>query len=121
LLTQWIGGYIPVFSLKANPNEAFSLFPVSADPFLDIPFSSSRILTLATVFSPHSCNLPGQQQDQLMDGFGLPAGSSSTFGSLDPAFAVRDIILADKRDGKPLDSKEGPFRIVSPGDKRAAR
>jgi hypothetical protein len=40
---------------------------------------------------------------------------------VDPAFAVREIVLADKRDGKPLDSKEGPFRIVAPGDKRPAR
>jgi len=40
---------------------------------------------------------------------------------LDPAFAAREIILADKRDGKSLDAKEGPFRIVAPGDKRPAR
>jgi hypothetical protein len=40
---------------------------------------------------------------------------------LDPAFATREIILADVRDGKPLDAKEGPFRIVAPGDKRPAR
>jgi hypothetical protein len=40
---------------------------------------------------------------------------------VDPAFAVREIILADKRDGKPLDTREGPFRIVAPGDKRPAR
>ena len=40
---------------------------------------------------------------------------------LDPAFATREIILADKRDGKLLDAKEGPFRIVAPGDKRPAR
>jgi hypothetical protein len=40
---------------------------------------------------------------------------------VDPAFAVREIILADKRDGKPLDAREGPFRIVAPGDKRPAR
>jgi hypothetical protein len=39
----------------------------------------------------------------------------------DPAFATREIILADKRDGKPLDDKEGPFRIVAPGDARPAR
>jgi hypothetical protein len=40
---------------------------------------------------------------------------------LDSAFATREIILANKRDGKPLDAKEGPFRIVAPGDKRPAR
>jgi hypothetical protein len=39
----------------------------------------------------------------------------------DPAFAAREIILADKRDGKTLDAKEGPFRIVAPGDNRPAR
>ncbi len=39
----------------------------------------------------------------------------------DPAFATREIILADKRDGKALDAKEGPLRIVAPGDKRPAR
>jgi hypothetical protein len=39
----------------------------------------------------------------------------------DSAFATREIIVADKRDGKPLDAKEGPLRIVVPGDKRAAR
>jgi len=40
---------------------------------------------------------------------------------VDPAFAGREIILVDKRDGKAMDVKEGPFRIVAPGDKRAAR
>lgn len=33
---------------------------------------------------------------------------------IDPAFATREIILANKRDRKPLDAKEGPFRIVAP-------
>ena len=40
---------------------------------------------------------------------------------VDPAFGAREIMLADKRDGKALDAKEGPLRIVAPGDKRAAR
>jgi hypothetical protein len=46
---------------------------------------------------------------------------SFALAEVDPAFAVREIILADKRDGKPLDAREGPFRIVAPGDKRPAR
>ena len=40
---------------------------------------------------------------------------------VDSAFATREIILADKRDGKALDAKEGPYRIVAPGDARPAR
>jgi hypothetical protein len=40
---------------------------------------------------------------------------------LDAAFSTHEIILADKRDGKALGAKEGPFRIVAPGDARPAR
>ena len=39
----------------------------------------------------------------------------------DPAFSDREILLVDSRDGKPLDSREGPLRLVVPGDKRHAR
>jgi DMSO/TMAO reductase YedYZ molybdopterin-dependent catalytic subunit len=39
----------------------------------------------------------------------------------DPAFSDRVILLADRRDGKPLDNREGPLRIIVPGDKRHAR
>jgi DMSO/TMAO reductase YedYZ molybdopterin-dependent catalytic subunit len=39
----------------------------------------------------------------------------------DPNFSDRIILLADRRDGKPLDSREGPLRFVVPGDKRHAR
>lgn len=40
---------------------------------------------------------------------------------LDPAFTDRKIILADRRDGKPLPEKEGPFRVVVENEKRLAR
>ena len=40
---------------------------------------------------------------------------------LDPAFTDQVILLADRADGHPLDNKEGPFRIVIPGEKRMAR
>lgn len=40
---------------------------------------------------------------------------------LDPGFTDRVILLADKADGHPMDAKEGPFRVVVPGEKRPAR
>jgi hypothetical protein len=40
---------------------------------------------------------------------------------LDPGFTDRIILLADRADGHPLDTKEGPFRIIVPGEKRRAR
>jgi DMSO/TMAO reductase YedYZ molybdopterin-dependent catalytic subunit len=39
----------------------------------------------------------------------------------DAAFSDGVILLADRRDGKPLDNREGPLRLIVPGDKRHAR
>ena len=44
-----------------------------------------------------------------------------SLAEFDPAFSDRVIILADRRDGKPLDNREGPLRIIVPGDNRHAR
>jgi DMSO/TMAO reductase YedYZ molybdopterin-dependent catalytic subunit len=40
---------------------------------------------------------------------------------LDPATGNAQAILADRRDGKPIESDEGPLRVIAPGDKRPAR
>jgi len=37
---------------------------------------------------------------------------------LDPAFNDKQIVLAFLKDGKPLDDKEGPYRIVIPDEKK---
>jgi hypothetical protein len=39
----------------------------------------------------------------------------------DPDFSDNPIIVADSRDGKPLFDYQGPFRIMAPRDKKAAR
>lgn len=40
---------------------------------------------------------------------------------IDPDFTDKQIVLAFLKDGKPLDAKEGPYRIVIPDEKRMAR
>jgi len=40
---------------------------------------------------------------------------------IDPAFTDKQVALAFLKDGKPLDAKEGPYRIVIPDEKRMAR
>ena len=40
---------------------------------------------------------------------------------LDPAFTDKQIALVFLKDGKPLDDKEGSYRIVIPSEKRMAR
>ena len=40
---------------------------------------------------------------------------------IDPAFSDRLILLADRRDQQPLSPREGPLRLIVPGEKRQAR
>ena len=40
---------------------------------------------------------------------------------VDPAFTDQQMLLAFLRDGKPLDDKEGPYRIIIPDEKKMAR
>ncbi len=40
---------------------------------------------------------------------------------IDPAFNDRQMVLAFLKDGKRLDDKEGPYRLVIPDEKRMAR
>ncbi len=44
-----------------------------------------------------------------------------SFGELDPAFIDNQFLLADSAGGKPLSGDLGPFRLVAPKDKPAAR
>jgi hypothetical protein len=52
-----------------------------------------------------------------MDGYQV----TFTLGELDPQFGNESILVADKRDGKPLPDKQGPFRLVCPNDHEGAR
>ncbi|HWV29940.1 MAG TPA: molybdopterin-dependent oxidoreductase [Dyadobacter sp.] len=40
---------------------------------------------------------------------------------IDPEFTDQVILLATEKDGQPLPSGEGPFRIITPKDKKPAR
>jgi hypothetical protein len=40
---------------------------------------------------------------------------------VDPDVTDHVVLLADRKDGKPLDAKEGPYRLVVPQDKRYMR
>ncbi|MFO0893059.1 MAG: molybdopterin-dependent oxidoreductase, partial [Isosphaeraceae bacterium] len=40
---------------------------------------------------------------------------------LDPDFTDRPVLLADRRDGRPLPGKDGPLQVIVPSDKRHSR
>jgi DMSO/TMAO reductase YedYZ molybdopterin-dependent catalytic subunit len=43
------------------------------------------------------------------------------WAELDPSFMDKPVYVVTMRDGKPLSDKDGPLRLVAPGEKRAAR
>jgi hypothetical protein len=43
------------------------------------------------------------------------------WAELDTTFIDKAVYVVTKRDGKPLTDKDGPFELVAPGEKRAAR
>lgn len=51
------------------------------------------------------------------DGYGVVFA----LADVDEAFSNRTLLLADQEDGKPLGENAGPFQLVAPGDKKAAR
>ena len=80
----------------------------------------SELLRLAGVASGEqlrgrnlSLYLVAEAKDGYRAVFALP--------ELDPAFTDRVVLLADRRDGKALPDREGPWRIVVPDEKRQAR
>jgi DMSO/TMAO reductase YedYZ molybdopterin-dependent catalytic subunit len=44
-----------------------------------------------------------------------------SLAELDSGISDSDVLVADLMDGAPLDAKHGPFQLVAPHDKRAAR
>lgn len=54
---------------------------------------------------------------------GAPDGYRASFGmaELDPAFTDHEAILADRRNGMPLEEAQGPLRLIVPHEKRHAR
>jgi len=42
-------------------------------------------------------------------------------GELDADMGAAKVVLVDRHEGKPLDEKDGPLRLVVPGDQRPAR
>jgi hypothetical protein len=44
-----------------------------------------------------------------------------SIAELDSRFTDRVVLLADSKDGQPLDASEGPYRLIVPGEKRPAR
>jgi len=61
--------------------------------------------------------LAGYVLAEASDGYAV----AFSLGELDPDLGGEKVIIADKRDGKPLFEYQGPVRLVIPADKEGAR
>ncbi len=77
---------------------------------------------LALVGGPSDVTLHGPAVDQIV----IVVGADKFYAVLSIAETARSfreapVIIADEEDGKPLDAKEGPFRLIVGGELKAAR
>jgi hypothetical protein len=107
--------------VRALPHSALTAF----DPHLKESHVYSGVLVrdlLAKVGAPLGEKLRGPAMRTVVV-FRAKDGYATVFAlaEFDDAFSNRELLLADSEDGKPLGDNAGPFRLVVPGDKRAAR
>jgi hypothetical protein len=80
------------------------------------------VLVLAKVAAPSGDKLRGDEMRDYVEVAGSD-GYRAVFAlaELDPAFQDNKVLVAITSDGKPLDAKQGPVRVIAPQDKRPAR
>lgn len=112
---------LTVEQLRAMPQQSVSL----ANPHTKTTEAYDGVLLtalLAKVAAPSGDKLRGDEMRDYVEIAGRD-GYRAVFAlaELDPAFQDNKVLVAVASDGKPLDDKQGPVRVVAPQDKRPAR
>jgi hypothetical protein len=112
---------ITLDALKAMPQKIVKFHNVhtSADEtYTGVPL----IDLLASLSVPHGKDLHGKGLADYVVATGSDGYKAVlALAEVDPEFHPVDVIVADEMDGKPLDAKNGPFKLVVTEDKRPAR
>ncbi len=101
-----------------------------------------RVTLSATDEGGQTANYSGVSLRDLLTKLGAPAGAAVrgkamtsaivigaadsyhvlfTLAELDPSYTDHVVLIADTKDGVPLDAESGPYRLVVPFEKRQAR
>ena len=99
---------VTVFDRHANKNLTYAGVPLME--------------LLAHLGVPHGKNLMGKPLQDYVVATGSDGYSTVlSLGEVDPDFHPGVVLVADEMDGKPLDAKTGPFRLVVSEDRNATR
>jgi hypothetical protein len=107
--------------LKALPHHTVTVH----NPHTNADETYSGVLLidlLAKQGVPHGHDLRGKALSEYVVATGSDGYKAVlALAEVDPEFHPGDVVVADQMDGKPLDAKTGPFRLVVSEDKRPAR
>jgi hypothetical protein len=112
---------LSIADLKALPHHTVTIHNPHANA--DETYSGVPLIDLlAKQGVPHGHDLHGKALSEYI----VVTGSDGykavlALAEADPEFHPGEILVADTMDGKPLDEKTGPFRLVVTEDKRPAR
>jgi hypothetical protein len=108
-------------ALKAMPQKTVSFHNVHTSA--DETYSGVPLIDLlASLGAPHGKDLHGKGLSEYVVATGSDGYKAVlALAEVDPEFHPGDVIVADAMDGKPLDAKNGPFKLVVTEDKRPAR
>jgi len=125
-------------------------FEISVDPFkeefwvkaAELKAMARKTVTVHNMHSNADETYEGVEVAELLRKYGAPLGKELhgsalayyviargldgyeavlSLGEVDPSFHPGEVIVADTMNGKPLDAKNGPFKLVVTEDKRPAR
>jgi hypothetical protein len=109
--------------------DAFKAMPQKTVKFHNVHTSADETYSgvplidlLASLGVPHGKELHGRGFSEYVVASGSDGYKAVlALAEVDPQFHPGDVIVADEMDGKPLDAKNGPFKLVVTEDKRPAR
>jgi hypothetical protein len=108
-------------ALRALPQKTVSFHNVHTSA--DETYSGVPLIDLlASLGAPHGKDLHGKGLSEYVVATGSDGYKAVlALAEVDPEFHPGDVIVADAMDGKPLDAKNGPYKLVVTEDKRPAR
>jgi DMSO/TMAO reductase YedYZ molybdopterin-dependent catalytic subunit len=114
-------GVFTVASLAEYPQTKVTVFDHHTNK--DVTYAGVPLMELlAHLGVVHGKDLKGKALADYVVATGADGYVSVVaLGEVDPEFHPGVVLVADELDGKPLDAKTGPFRLVVSEDKRPAR
>ena len=108
-------------ALKAMPHKTVTVHNPHTNA--DETYSGVPLIDLlAGLGVPHGKDLHGKALSDYVVATGSDGYKAVlALAEIDPEFHPGEVLVADQMDGKPLDAKTGPFRLVVTEDKRPAR